>query len=183
MIVHQHDIENYYVCPCEDHGGPMPHNCVSPAPPARPWAKVWGKWTGKKWQMVEDHRERRTDGGFANEDLQAPTDYWLPAPAPEADTYQSPARHMTAIGPLPAGAVLECPEKPQSAVDAERVLAIKSSLDEIDRKSSRPLRAVSAGMATTADLEALKVLEIRAQDLRDELAALPVAAKEATNAR
>lgn len=172
MIVHQHDIENYYVCPCEDHGGPMPHNCVSPAPPARPWAKVWAKWTGKKWQMVEDHRERRTDGGFANEDLQAPTDYWLPAPAPEADTYQSPARHMTAIGPLPAGAVLKCPEKPASALVEEQARALQAQLDELDRKSARPLRALAAGTATDEDRTTLAALESEAASLRGQARSL-----------
>lgn len=166
MIVHQHDTENYYVCPCDDHGGPMPHNCVKLAPPARPWVKSWYQWTGKKWQKVEDHRERRTDGGFLPEDVQGPTDYWLPS---AGDTYQSSPRHMTAIGPLPAGAVLERPEKPASIVAEEQERALQGQLDEIDRKSARPLRALAAGTATDEDRATLAELETQAAALRGQV--------------
>lgn len=151
---------------------------TSEAPPTDIPAKSVARWTGEEWEIVEDHRQTMDEQGRMVEGTG--TKYWLPS---EGDDFRSEGRYTKELGPLPTGAVLERPEKPQSAIDAEQVLAIKSALDEIDRKSSRPLRAVSAGMASTDDLAALKALEIRAQDLRYELSTLPKSAKEASNAR
>lgn len=50
--------------------------------------------------------------GFPPGLAQEPTDYWLPAPLPEDDDWESPARTMKEIGPLPAGAVRQRPARP-----------------------------------------------------------------------
>lgn len=107
--VWQYDAAGRFLGPCDDHGGPLPHNCTRQAPPARPWHGVWPRWNGGAWTLVEDHRARRAEEGFAPELFQEATAYWLPA---EGDHWQSPPRCMDAPGPLPPGAVTERPEKP-----------------------------------------------------------------------
>lgn len=71
-------------------------------------------WNGSAWEQVQDNRN---------------TDYWLPE-----DTWQSPARTMTELGPLPEGALLEKPEKPQSVIVEEMyqdfVSNIQARLDD-----------------------------------------------------
>lgn len=131
MLVSQLDAENYFVARCDDYGGPMPHGCVAADPPPLPWEKIWPRWTGKAFEMAPDHRERRVEEGFDPALVQAATEYWLPAPHPEGDTWQSPARKMTERGPLPEGAVTERPAKPEptleerlSTIDAETSAAI-----------------------------------------------------------
>lgn len=110
--VYQHDNKGFYAGHCDDCNGPLPHNCVRVAPPALPWSRVWPRWSGAAWELVEDHRARRVTDGFAPRLAQEPTDYWLPDPLAEADDWQSQARAMKEIGPLPAGAVTERPAKP-----------------------------------------------------------------------
>jgi hypothetical protein len=66
------------------------------------------------WGYVEDHRQKRDKGGVIIEDSGTP--YWL-----EGDTYQSQARYVTELGALPAGALLDKPEKPASVVRKEEI--------------------------------------------------------------
>ena len=119
MLVSQLDTENYFVCQCEDFGGPMPHGCVAAAPPPLPWVKAWPRYDHsiEDFVMDEDHRERRTEEGFRKELVQAATDYGLPA---EGDTWQSPPRKMTTRGSLPVGAVTERPEKELDVAKGEK---------------------------------------------------------------
>lgn len=56
--------------------------------------------------------------------------------------------------------------------DAEKRIALKSQLEELDRQAIRPLRAIAAGNATDEDREILTDLEQQAAELRQRLAAL-----------
>ena len=171
MLVSQLDAENYFVCQCDDYGGPMPHGCIAADLPPLPWEKVWARWSGKAFEMVPDHRERRVEEGFAPELVQAATDYWLPS---EGDTHQSSARKMTERGPLPEGAVTERPVKTAEEEAKEQEAQLRVQLDEIDRKSARPLRALAAGTATDEDRAMLASLETEAASLRAGVRALAV---------
>lgn len=53
--------------------------------------------------------------------------------------------------------------------DEERILQLKSELDEIDRLAIRPLRAIAAGTDTEEDREILADLEQQAAELRRQL--------------
>ena len=53
--------------------------------------------------------------------------------------------------------------------DEDRILSIKSQLDEIDRLAIRPLRAVAAGKDTEEDRDILVDLEQQAAELRQQL--------------
>lgn len=61
-------------------------------------------WNGTAWEYIEDHRQKRDMGGVPIECTG--TAYWMPE-----DTWQSPARYMTELGPLPEGAVTVRPEQ------------------------------------------------------------------------
>ena len=61
-------------------------------------------WNGTAWEYIEDHRQKRDMGGVPIEGTG--TAYWLPE-----DTWQSEARYMKELGPLPEGAVTVKPEK------------------------------------------------------------------------
>ena len=63
------------------------------------------RWTGREWELVEDHRQHLDSKGTK----QGGTPYWLPS---EGDDWQSPPRYTENLGPLPAGAVTVRPEKP-----------------------------------------------------------------------
>lgn len=54
--------------------------------------------------------------------------------------------------------------------DEDRILSIKSQLDEIDRQAIRPLRAIAAGTDTAEDRDILADLEQQAAELRQQLA-------------
>lgn len=58
---------------------------------------------GKKWVHVEDHRQKQD----AMQGKIGGTAYWLPE-----DDWQSQARYMTELGPLPKDALLERPLPP-----------------------------------------------------------------------
>lgn len=60
-------------------------------------------WNGKKWVYEEDHRQKQD----AMKGKVGGTPYWLPE-----DDYQSQARYMEEIGPLPKDALLERPLPP-----------------------------------------------------------------------
>ena len=86
----------------------LPGNGTFSPPPPRPWPKQWPKWVDNGWVMEEDHRERSAQ--LHGADLaQEATDYWLPG-----DTWESQPRKMSKPGPLPQGALLEKPDRPES---------------------------------------------------------------------
>ena len=53
--------------------------------------------------------------------------------------------------------------------DEDRILSIKSQLDEIDKLAIRPLRAIAAGKDTEEDRDILVDLEQQAAELRQQL--------------
>ena len=79
------------------------------------------RWTGNAWEVVEDHRQHLDEKGRT----QGGTPYWLPD---QGDDWQSPARYMEDIGPLPAGAVTVRPEKP-APTEAELFQQLRAERD------------------------------------------------------
>lgn len=69
-------------------------------------------WNGTAWEYIEDHRQKRDMGSVTIEGTG--TAYWLPE-----DTWQSPARYMKELGPLPEGAVTVKPEKSEKEKQRE----------------------------------------------------------------
>ena len=90
--------------------------------------KQAARWTGEDWELVEDHRQTRDKGGVIVEGSGTP--YWLPG-----DTWRTPARYVTELGPLPDGALLEAPaqseeealEMASTSIRARRDAALASS--------------------------------------------------------
>lgn len=119
-------------------------------------------WNGRAWEYVEDHRQKQDRNGL--HPTGQGTVYWMPE-----DTWESPARHMTALGPLPAGAMLEAPAKPQNVIDAEilaqakaeRAAAVASITVTVDgmvfdgdeTAQERMARTVTAASATGASMD------------------------------
>lgn len=119
-------------------------------------------WNGKAWEHVEDHRQTRDKGGVIVEGSGTP--YWMPK-----DTWQTPARYMTELGPLPEGALLARPEKPAEVVAEEamqtakatRAAAVAAITVEVDGKvfdgdevaQERMARTVTAATATGASMD------------------------------
>lgn len=83
--------------------GLLSANATFTPPPADEDGKV-AVWNGTAWGLKEDNRG---------------TKYWLPG-----DTWQSDPREMKDLGPLPAGAMLDRPEKPLEQVKADKLLVI-----------------------------------------------------------
>ena len=145
MKVYQYDAAGYYVGPTEDYGGPMPHNCTSTAP-----AITDGhipRWNGAAWQQVQDHKGKQ---GYLNGDPCTIAEY----------------------GPLPEGWSDDPPPPTEAELREERIEKIQAELDEIDRQSVRPLRAMAKGAATAKDTDKLAALDTRAAELRIELQGL-----------
>jgi biopolymer transport protein ExbD len=119
-------------------------------------------WNGATWEYAEDHRQKRDGGGVVIEGTGTP--YWL-----KGDTWESPARYMTELGPLPDGALLERPEKPADVVaeeemqtaKAERAAAVAAITVEVDGMTfdgdevaqERMARTVTAATATGASMD------------------------------
>ena len=59
-----------------------------------------------------------------------------------------------------------------AVVHARRIDELMAKLDQIDRQSIRPLRAIAKGMGTVFDRQRLEELEIEAEKIREELAGL-----------
>lgn len=117
------------------------HSTFTPPPAAG--EKQAAVWNGAKWEIVEDHRQKRDKGGVIIKE--SGTAHWLPG-----DTWESPARYMTELGPLPDDAILARPEKPaptldeakaakMAAIDAETSSAILAGFDyEMDAGTGTP---------------------------------------------
>ena len=74
----------------------------------------WPCWSDG-WQQAEDHRKRAAGDIIPESAAQEATEYWLPG-----DTWETPARTMDDIGPLPEGALLARPGKsPEKTAQAE----------------------------------------------------------------
>lgn len=93
---------------------------TTPPPETIPEGHVT-RWTGSAWELVEDHRQHLDEKGTK----QGGTPYWLPS---KGDDWQSPARYMESLGPLPAGAVTVRPEKP-ALTEAELFQKLRAERD------------------------------------------------------
>lgn len=76
-------------------------------------------WNGTAWEYIEDHRQKRDMGGVPIEGTG--TAYWMPD-----DIWQTPARYMKELGPLPEGALLEALAKTDEEVAAETLAQAKA---------------------------------------------------------
>lgn len=82
----------------------------------------WPVWNDGAWLQVEDHRKRTDEQGREIEGTG--THYWL-----SGDTWQTPARYMTELGPLPAGALLVQPEKTLEELKEAKMQEIRQAFD------------------------------------------------------
>lgn len=119
-------------------------------------------WNGSAWEYIEDHRQTRDKGGVLVEGSGTP--YWMPG-----DTWQTPAHYMTELGPLPKGAMLESPKKPDDVLEAEaleqakteRAAAVDALTVEVDgmvfdgdeKAQERMARTVTAATSTGASMD------------------------------
>lgn len=107
------------------------HSTFTPPPAAG--EKQAAVWNGAKWEIVEDHRRKRDKGGVIIKE--SGTAYWLPG-----DTWESPARYMTELGPLPDDAILARPEKPAPTLDEAKA----AKLAEINAQCDALLKSLVA---------------------------------------
>lgn len=131
--------------------------------PPQTGEKQAARWTGEGWELVEDHRQTRDKGGVIVEG--SGTAYWLPG-----DTWQTPARYLTELGPLPEGALLERPAKTAEEIAADtlataknvRAQAVSRILVTVDGMvfdgnevaQERMARTITAAVATGEDMSA-----------------------------
>lgn len=115
-------------------------------------------WDGESWDVVEDHRKKPGVEGSG-------TPYWLPG-----DTWHTPARYMTELGPLPEGALLEAPAKTDEELAAEELAQAKAEraaavsritvtvdgmvFDGDEVAQERMARTITAAVATGEDMSA-----------------------------
>lgn len=124
-------------------------------------------WNGKKWAYKEDHRQKRDNSGVIIEGSGTP--YWL-----AGDTWETPARYLTAPGPLPSGAVTLRPEKSVDIVERERIEARIAELQAyLNSTDWYVIRYADTGQAIPVDVRADRQ-EARAEidALREELTTL-----------
>ena len=120
----------------------MPANCTDIEPPSCESPFV-AKWNGNAWEQIEDHRRHLDKTGTPS----GGTPYWMPS---EGDDYTSEPRYMTELGPLPEGAVISKPEKPQAIIDKENY---ESLINEAKAYLSKTDYAVIKCAETGLDLE------------------------------
>ena len=115
-------------------------------------------WNGESWDVLEDHRKKPGVEGSG-------TPYWL-----LGDSWNTPARYMTELGPLPEGALLEAPAKTDEEIAAEELAAAKAEraaavskitatvdgmvFDGDEVAQERMARAITAAVATGEDMSA-----------------------------
>lgn len=115
-------------------------------------------WNGTSWDVLEDHRKKPGVGGSG-------TPYWLPG-----DAWNTPARYMTELGPLPEGALLEAPAKTAEELAAEELAQAKAeragavskitvtvdgmTFDGDETSQERMARTITAAVATGEDMSA-----------------------------
>lgn len=90
---------------------------ATPTPPPNIPEGHAARWTGKAWEIVEDHRRHLDATGTP----QGGTPYWLPG---EGDNWQSPPRYLNELGPLPEGAVTTRPGKPAPTLEEARAASL-----------------------------------------------------------
>lgn len=115
-------------------------------------------WNGESWDVLEDHRKKPgvPDSG---------TPYWLPG-----DAWNTPARYMTELGPLPKDVLLEAPAKTDEELAAEELAQAKAEradavskitvtvdgmvFDGDEVSQERMSRTITAAVATGEDMSA-----------------------------
>ena len=169
MILHRYDLKNgEYKGTQEAQKRPNGEyitdvvGAVTQEPPAV-GEKQAARWTGKDWELVEDHRQTRDKGGVIVEGSGTP--YWLPG-----DTWRTQARYVTELGPLPEGALLERPAKTAEEIAADELAAAKNvraqavskivvtidgmTFDGDETSQERMARTITAAVATGEDMSA-----------------------------
>lgn len=104
-------------------------------------------WNGSSWDIVEDHRRKTDEHGV----FYGGTPYWLPE---EGDDWESAARYMEDLGPLPDGAVTEQPVRVYTLEELRTEFLSKLNSD-FDYFSSTLAVDTSTGYTVNADTEAL----------------------------
>ena len=115
-------------------------------------------WNGESWDVVEDHRKKPGVEGSG-------TPYWLPG-----DAWNTPARYMTELGPLPKDALPEAPAKTDEELAAEELAQAKAEradavskitvtvdgmvFDGDEVSQERMARTITAAVATGEDMSA-----------------------------
>ena len=115
-------------------------------------------WNGTAWDVVEDHRKKPGVEGSG-------TPYWLPG-----DTWDTLARYMTELGPLPKDALLEAPANTDEELAAEELAQAKAeradavskivvtvdgmTFDGDEISQERMSRTITAAVATGEDMSA-----------------------------
>lgn len=116
-------------------------------------------WNGTAWDVVEDHRKKPGVEGSG-------TPYWLPG-----DAWNTPARYMTELGPLPEGAMFEAPAKTAEELATEELAQAKAeranavskitvtvdgmAFDGDEISQERMSRTITAAVATGEDMSAI----------------------------
>ena len=101
-------------------------------------------WNGTAWEYIEDHRQKRDMGGVLIEGTG--TAYWLPG-----DTWQSEARYMQELGPLPEGAVTVKPEKSEKEKQLEEYQAELAEKEQWLRDHDYIGTKIATGRATAEE--------------------------------
>lgn len=97
----------------------LPADSTFTVPPA-PRTGYATCWHGESWEYLEDHRQKfDADGAVI---AGSGTPFWL-----SGDTWQTPARYMTELGPLPEGALLKAPAKDIHTLRAEKMAEINGT--------------------------------------------------------
>lgn len=120
------------------------------APPADIPAGYAARWTGEAWETVEDHRQHMDERGRK----EGGTPYWLPE-----DTWTSEPRYVEDLGPLPAGARLERPERPFSELRDGKIREIESGYSTVFQSL-----VVESSTAPSAAVVAADTMSLSAED-------------------
>lgn len=99
-------------------------------------------WNGSAWEKKEDHRKHLDETGT----YVGGTPYW-----PEGATYKDEASYMTELGPIPDGASLTQPEKPEEMTQYEdlksQIAKAKAYLSDTDYVVTK----IAEGVSTADD--------------------------------
>lgn len=124
-------------------------------------------WNGTAWEYIEDHRQKRDKGGVPIEGTG--TAFWSPE-----DTWQSPARYMKELGPLPDGAVTTKPEKSEKEKQLEEYQAELAEKEQWLRDHDYVGVKIATGRATAEEyadtIAQMTVYAARVDELRTLIA-------------
>lgn len=140
------------------------------APPEVISAGHVARWTGKAWEVVEDHRQHMDERGRK----EGGTQYWL-----AEDTWRSEPRYTEELGPLPDGALLTKPERPLEEYKADKrreivagyTAALTATLTMPAESPSAADVATGAALFAADDAVGLADVQDILADRRDELLA------------